>query len=306
MRLEKGRPNGIMAKQKAEASTTPLQRDLARRILEHLRDQSAPVGSRVSAPELAGIFKVSRSPVAGALGLLVEKGVLAPTGTRRLQVARDLAGANLDDIAPVSETEELYARVMRDRARGELPQEVSENELMPRYGVSRGVVRKLMMRFAAEGLAERLQGHGWRFAPSLDTAGTLKASYEFRLIVECGAFRTPGYRADGLRIEQLRAAHRRVMSMGRGVIGAAEWFHVNSSFHETLAGFSGNPFLTATVQHQNNLRRMWEAAIYSHLSVERIRVSCEEHLAILAAVEEGNLEWAESLMREHLKKAGRL
>jgi DNA-binding GntR family transcriptional regulator len=42
------------------------------------------------------------------------------------------------------------------------------------------------------------------------------------------------------------------------------------------------------------------------LTVDRIRVSCEEHLNILAAVEANNLEWAESLMREHLKKAGRL
>lgn len=60
------------------------------------------------------------------------------------------------------------------------------------------------------------------------------------------------------------------------------------------------------MQQQNKLRRMWEAAIYQDLSIERIRTSCNDHIAILDAVENGNLEWAESLMREHLKKAGRL
>lgn len=297
-----------MTKQKAGMATplTPLQRDLARRILEHLRDASVPAGTRVSAPELAALFRVSRSPIAGALSLLVERGVLQPTQTRRLEVACDLANANLDSIIPVSEVEDLYTRIMRDRSRGELPIEVSENELMPRYGVSRGVIRKLLMRFAAEGLAERLQGHGWRFVASLDSADTLKASYEFRLILECSAFRVAGYQTDAHKIGQLRSAHQRVLTVGRGVITATEWFHVNSSFHETMASFSGNPFLTAAVQHQNNLRRMWEAAIYQHLPVDRIKVSCEEHLSILDAAESGNLEWAESLMREHLKKAGRL
>lgn len=295
-----------MSGQKAESEVTPLQRDLARRILEHFRDQGLPQGTRVSAPELAELFKVSRSPIAGALNFLVERGVVEPTGTKRLMLARALAGVNLDDIAPVSEMEELYARMMRDRSRGDLPIEVSEAELMPRYGASRGVVRRLMMRFATEGLAERLHGHGWRFAASVDNPATLRASYEFRLIVECSAFRMAGYKADLQRIAQLRAAHERVLSLGRGVVTAAEWFQVNASFHETLASFSGNPFLTAAVQQQNNLRRMWEAAIFRNLSVERIRTSCEEHLAIVAAVEEGNLEWAESLLREHLKKAGRL
>jgi DNA-binding GntR family transcriptional regulator len=51
---------------------------------------------------------------------------------------------------------------------------------------------------------------------------------------------------------------------------------------------------------------MWESAIYQELSIDRIRISCNEHLSILDAVDKGNLEWAESLMREHLKKAGGL
>jgi len=289
--------------QNVESRATDLQLNLARRIVEHLRDRLVSAGSRISPTNLAAEFKVSRSPVMRALTLLVNEGLLARTATGRFEVVRNLADIELDVTVPASETEELFMRIMRDRARGELPAEVSESELMPRYGVSRGVIRRLMMRFAADGLAERLQGHGWLFAASLDSR-QLKASYQFRLIVECSAFRIAGYQAAPERIDQLRIGHQRILTLGRNMAGATEWFQVNAAFHETLTSFSGNPFLVAAVQQQNKLRRMWEAAIYQDLSIERIRTSCNEHIAILDAVENGNLEWAESLMREHLKKAG--
>lgn len=293
-----------MTMQNADMHTTDLQLDLARRIVAHLRDRSAPAGARVSSAELAAEFRVSRSPVTRALSLLLDRGILEKTSTGRLAVVRDMAGVELDAVAPASETEELFTRIMRDRARGELPAEVSESELIPRYGASRGLIRRLMMRFAAEGLAERQQGHGWRFVASLD-ATQLKASYQFRLIVECSAFRIPGYDAQPERVEQLRLGHERILGLGRNA-GADEWFQVNAGFHEALASFSGNPFLVSAVQQQNSLRRMWESAIYQELSIDRIRISCNEHLSILDAVDKGNLEWAESLMREHLKKAGGL
>lgn len=202
-----------MTIQNADMHTTDLQLDLARRIVAHLRDRSAPAGARVSSAELAAEFRVSRSPVTRALTLLLERGILEKTPTGRLAVVRDMAGVELDAVAPASETEELFTRIMQDRARGELPAEVSESELIPRYGASRGLIRRLMMRFAAEGLAERQQGQGWRFVALLD-ATQLKASYQFRLIVECSAFRIPGYDAQlldafGLRIIALGAMRAR-------------------------------------------------------------------------------------------------
>ncbi|WP_373356230.1 GntR family transcriptional regulator [Pseudoroseicyclus sp. CXY001] len=297
-----------MGTQNSEAAEalTPLQLDLAQKILQHLRDEALPVGTRVSAPELARSFNVSRSPVGRALGLLVEEGVLRVTPSRRMEVARDVSKLEVPALAGPSPQEDLYKRIMRDRARGDLPREVSEAELIPRYGVSRGTIRKVLMRFAADGLAQRLQGHGWQFVESLHDAESLRESYHFRLIVECSAFRAPGYHADPARIDQIRRAHERILTLGRGAVTAEQWFGVNAGFHEAVAGFSGNRYLVSAVQHQNNLRRMREAALYEELSIRRIRVSCEEHLDVLAAIEEGNLEWAESLMREHLKKAGGL
>ncbi|MGO4841776.1 GntR family transcriptional regulator, partial [Rhizobiaceae sp. 2RAB30] len=112
---------------------------------------------------------------------------------------------------------------------------MSEAELMPRYGISRGVVRKLLLRFAAEGLAQRLPGHGWRFADSLVGGDAYRESYEFRIAVECAALRSPHFKADPQQLAPIRRAHERIVAESRGTTGGDEWFRINAAFHETLA-----------------------------------------------------------------------
>ncbi len=282
---------------------SPLQIDLARRILERIRDFELGIGTRISAPELARAFGVSRSPISAALDMLVEKGVLQPTEKRGLRIALDISGIDIHELLPSSPIEVLYRQMMRERASGELPQDVSEAELMPRYGVSRGIVRKLLMRFAAEGLAQRLPGHGWRFVDSLVGDQAYRESYEFRIVVECAALRASAFNADPEHLGQVRRAHERILKDPQASTGGDEWFRVNASFHESLAACSGNRFLVDAVRQQNNLRRMHESGVFLELPVERIEQSCREHLAILDAVEAGDMEWAEAMLRQHLRQA---
>jgi DNA-binding GntR family transcriptional regulator len=287
-------------------TASPLQIDLARRILERIRDAGWTVGTRVSVPDLARTFGVSRSPISAALELLVAQGILTSFETRGLQLARDVAELDPEDVLPSSPLEDLYRRMMKDRSQGELPQDVSEAELMPRYQVSRGVIRKLLLRFAAEGLVQRLPGHGWRFAESLVGDDACRESYEFRIAVECAALRSPMFHADPQILATVRRAHERILSTlldGKTLANGDEWFRVNASFHEGLAACSGNRFLADAVRQQNNLRRLQESAGFEQLPGERLEQSCREHLAILDAVEVGEIEWAEALLRQHLRQA---
>lgn len=287
-------------------SASPLQIDLARRILERIRDSGWTIGTRISVPDLARAFGVSRSPVSAALELLVARGILMGFETRGLQLALDVAELDLEAILPSSPLEDLYRRMMKERALGQLPQDVSEAELMPRYQVSRGVIRKLLLRFAADGLAQRLPGHGWRFAESLVGDDAQRESYEFRIAVECAALRSLTFRVDPRQLAPVRRAHERILSTildGKPLTGGDEWFRVNASFHEGLAACSGNRFLADAVRQQNNLRRLQESAGFEQLPTERFEQSCREHLAILDAVEAGEIEWAEALLRQHLRQA---
>lgn len=291
-------------KHSGQEALTPLQIDLARRILEFIRDNGWKPGTRISVPDLARRFGVSRSPVTVALQILSRQGVVGPVPApgRGLQVTADAEDVDIEAVAPDSPLEETYRLMIRDRARGTLPQDVSEAELIARYGIARGLVRKLLLRFSTEGLAHRQPGHGWRFSDSLDDETALSDSYEFRMAVECAALRGRNFALDDRQLEGLRHMHTRILSAGV-VPDAEEWLRVNNAFHEGLAVFSRNRFFIEAVRQQNNLRRMQESAIYSELSFERIAQSCREHLQILDALAVGEREWAEALLRQHLRRA---
>lgn len=281
-----------------------LQLDLARRILERMRDLGWNVGARISVPEMARSFGVSRSPIAAALDLLAAQGIIGPTATRGLQVVKPLADLDFRTVLPRSPVEDLYRRMMRERSSGALSQEVSEAELLARYGVPRGVIRKLLMRFAAEGLAHRLPGHGWRFVDTLVGEQAYDESYEFRMVIECAALRSSAFKLDLEQFAQIRRAHERIRSVAAtAAFDGDDWFRVNASFHEGLAACSGNRFLAEAVRQQNNLRRMQESFAFMDLPMERVEQSCREHMGILDAVEAGDMKWAEDLLRRHLRQA---
>ena len=283
---------------------TPLQTELARQILDLARDEGWEAGTRIPEQALARRLGVSRSPVGKALKFLAGHGVLVAAPPRGYALARRVDSAVRQAVPlPPSEVEALFARVMVDRARGALAQEVSEAELSERYGAARGTMRKVLLRFARDGLAERLRGHGWRFADGLDDERAVDESYEFRLATECAGLRAPGFKVDPQRLETLRRAHLDLMARAGEAITREAWFEVNAALHEALAAWSGNRFFLQAVKNQNSLRRMQEYSDFSALGAERIRTSCEEHLAILDALAGGDVAFAEALLRRHLTRA---
>jgi DNA-binding GntR family transcriptional regulator len=218
--------------------------------------------------------------------------------TRSLDATTDTAS-----LIPSSAGEDLYSLVMSERASGRLAAQVSEAELSARYRTTRGSVRRVLMRLAAEGLAERQRGHGWRFAEALDTDAAIAESYAFRIAVECASLRQPGYAVDPAKMAQLRRAHERILTLPAGSVNRAEWYRVNSSFHEALAGWSGNRFILQAVRQQNSLRQINEYAEFPSLAPARIGQSCREHLGILDALQAGDLSFAEALLKRHLQLA---
>ena len=134
-------------------------------IVEHIREQSLPAGHHLGTQLLADMLRVSRAPVSAALKELDEAGVVYSEPHRGFFVAKAIS--HLPPSNPAQPTEEdeekLYFQIAEDRLSGKLPDKISENELMRRYGVSRSRLQILLGQIAEEGWVERLPGHGWVF-----------------------------------------------------------------------------------------------------------------------------------------------
>ena len=187
------------------SSPSPLQLDIANQVIRLIRTGELAPGQHLTEQALAQRFGVSRTPVRVAFKLLEERGYLLSRANAGVTVSEVLPGEELAGIGMTGE--ELYLSILSDRVQGQLPDVLSEAELLARYQVPRSVLMRALLRLNHEGLLVRRKGHGWGFQPTLDSDQAKYESYRFRLMVECGGLREKTFRADGEALEQSRQAH---------------------------------------------------------------------------------------------------
>ncbi len=279
---------------------TPLQVDLARRIAREIATGAHTTGTHLSEELLARQYQVSRTPVRAALKLLALQDLInyKPNSGYFVREGAEAAPAPQWQSHGLT-SDELYRLLIEDRASRQLPDTFTDRDVLQRYAVTRSVLAKTLVRLSAEALIEKRKGHGWRFPNSVDDERARAESLRFRAAVECAGLLEPDFRTDRAALERMRLSHLALAQTHDPDALAREFSTLNADFHEMLAGFSGNRFVLQTVQQQNQLRRL--ARRGTVFPVPRYAESIDEHLRIMQAVAENELEWASALMRQHLR-----
>ncbi|RON09774.1 GntR family transcriptional regulator [Pseudomonas brassicacearum] len=281
---------------------TTLQVKVAAQILAAIQSGELAPGSHLKEVELAERFGVSRSPIRGALMYLATKDLVGRLPHQGFCVLESPLSIGPDKVSlPVGEDEELYQRLIDDRLAQALPDQVMESDLLRRYGASKAVLRRCLLRLSDEGVMQRKHGHGWMFLPTLSSAEKRFESYRFRMLLEPAGLLEPTFK---LTRERLQCCREKQQALLEGAPDSLSFFEANAEFHELLALASGNSFILQAVQQQNRLRRLTEFHTVSNL--ERVKTSCREHLQIIEALEQGDREWASTLLYRHLKVASTL
>ena len=271
------------------------QAELAERILDWLRRRDLAPGDHVPERLATEAFHVSRTPVRAALSLLAARGLLERRDRLGFFVTADLqSAAPAEAVPPVA----LYAAILRDRFSKRLEGEVTAAKLVKRYRVGRPEVMRALARLQQEGIVERALGQRWVFLPALDSLRSQEDSHRFRLILEPAAFSQPGFAPDHRRARDLRLALEELILQGPAQLDMKRVLETDIAFHEAMGEASGNRFLADAIRRQSRLRRLAMSSM--QVPPPRLIESCREHLAILNAVEAGNLARAAELMRDHL------
>lgn len=236
--------------------------------------------------------------------MLSKRGLLNVVPRRGYVLKRAIRDQDLEQYSDLaSEDDKLVQRMAADRFAGDLPDSVTETELMRRYEVARGALARVLNSLVLDNVIQRRSGHGWRFLPALDATRLHEDSYRFRLLIEPACVLEPTFRLDKPRAQRLRQIHVELLSDGLEKLSSGKFFELNAGFHEFVACCSRNRFLEQAVIHQNRLRRF-----FSYIAVftpERMRVSCSEHVAILDRLMAGEREHAATLLWRHLLGSSR-
>lgn len=276
---------------------------LAHRLIEHIRTERLQAGHHLTEQSLEAALGTSRSPIRGALAYLAQKGVVEPQPPRRgLFLARNAADLGvIDSELTTTGEEQAYLALASDKLAGRLPAILSENEAMRRYSLTRERVRRVLARAANEGWIEQRASKGWSFLPMIDGPQACRESYELRIALEPTAMLMHSFAIDSDVLRRIRIQQQSLADGGYRTAGHVEMFQANATFHEALAGLSGNRFIVQTIIRQNQLRRLLEYRETDDR--ERVRRQCEEHLAILDLLERGERGEAALLLTEHLGNA---
>ena len=280
------------------AAPSRLQADLAHRILTRLRQENAQPGHHLVELDLSAGFGVSRTPVRGALKLLERQGVVKARQGRGFVLTK-LPPETDEAESEAGEEDRLFQILAEARAKGALPDQFTQQELMRRFGARLSVVLAVLRQLAELGLVERKPGNGWAFMP--DPARILSESYAFRRALEPQMLLQPGFRLDRAWAEKARNEHQKLRKKAWRAGDGVRFHAVNADFHEQLARGSGNRAMLKAVERHNRLREFligqWD------YPMDQTHSAIDDHLEILAALEAGYADKAAALMLHHLTQS---
>ncbi|ALV04720.1 GntR family transcriptional regulator [Roseateles depolymerans] len=173
---------------------------------------------------------------------------------------------------------------------------LGEQQLALLFDCSRTIVREALTRLAARGIVTVSARRGWYLiAPSQEEA---REAFEARRVIELGLIR--GQQGQGgldpMGLARLRGHLQQEHAAVRGDDVGTRSFLLGD-FHVCLAECLGNSLLADTLR-DFTARTTLIAMLYqsSHDAAQ----SCQEHVAIVDALERGDLAAAEALMADHL------
>jgi DNA-binding GntR family transcriptional regulator len=294
------------AKTQKSSDPSPLQAELAARILRSLHEQGAGPGHHLVEQDLCRQFGVSRTPVRGALKLLAEDGRVESRANRGFILLKPVTDAAASEpLDPQDEEDQqLFIAIAKARNTGKLPVEVAQQEVVRMFDAKLPTVLRVLRQMSDLGLVERKPGNGWSFMASIDSSRTRSESYAFRRAVEPAMLLQTTFQLDREWAKESRAKHMEFRRKPWRDTLAVKFYEINSDFHEQLARCSGNRYMLSAVQRQIQLRTFMNYQwVYG---VERVQASIDEHLAILSALEANRNHDAAVLMEGHLLASRRV
>lgn len=170
-----------------------------------------------------------------------------------------------------------------------------EEELSRRFGTKRHVVREAIFELERMGLVERVPNKG-AVVRSLDPS-EVRQVYDVRIALETLAAEliplpAPEEVLAGLRDIQ----NRHAKAVDAGDPRAA--FHANMAFHNALFAACGNSHLVDLIRQ--SAKKVHGARSLTAVDPVYLRRACDEHWAMIEAMENGDRARLKDLFRDHI------
>jgi DNA-binding GntR family transcriptional regulator len=170
-------------------------------------------------------------------------------------------------------------------------------DLEARYGCTRIDLRRALDRLAANRLVQHVHNRGYHVYEA--DARVYAELHDIRTVLELRAAELIAESATPADVRELRRLAKRFDSLlANGTV--FEQYDANIAFHQRLLDACSNRELAQLIMDIR--RRGPSAPIFQWKTHARIEQSSREHLAMVDAIEAGNLPRLQKLVREHIQQ----
>lgn len=196
----------------------------------------------------------------------------------------------------ILDEEDLHKAITRALLEGKLRPgtPLRERYLAESFGVTRGMVRKVLLRLGQEGKLEMHANRG-AFVPE-PTAAQIHFVYQTRRAVEAGILCLLAPSITTAQLQHLRA-HVLNEHLASQRARRDESIQLAGDFHVVLAGLLNNPDLSEMVRQLVSRTQMFVALFEP---VRDAHCAAEEHGPIVDALAKGDTQCAVDIMMKHL------
>jgi DNA-binding GntR family transcriptional regulator len=212
-------------------------------------------------------------------------------------MSEPLAAGSRRVTRPVPLRQAVYDTLAEMIAAGSLKpgQHLVESDLAAHLGVSRQPIREALQRLSIDGWVELRPAYGaYVHVPTSDEVDDLLS---VRSVLETYSARGAAQHVTQERVDRLRELY----DAGMAALAAddkAGLVTANSDFHAYIAAISGNKVLVELIS-QVERRVRW---YYTPIARPRGKEAWNEHETIISAIESGDGDLAEQLMRVHTER----
>lgn len=212
-------------------------------------------------------------------------------------------------------SQHAYASIQQRIVSGDLKigSLVSEQSLAEDLGISRTPVREAIRQLQHEGLVEQIARYGT--IVRMPNRRELEESYEVRQALESFAVAQASQCADRADIAKARVFLNEMVKVAAHLEDAQldslegvklqRFLAADLGFHMSLLQAAGNSQILRLVNSSRVMTRIFGTARVQH-DLKIVRPTCEQHRAILEAVEERDAMAAGRLMAEHIQAGKRI
>ncbi|UVC06638.1 GntR family transcriptional regulator [Rhizobium sp. TH2] len=175
---------------------------------------------------------------------------------------------------------------------------ITVDGLVREFNVSQTPIREALGRLEGEGLVVKQHLIGYSAAPQI-TRRRFDELYQMRLLLEPDAAGKAAAVMDDEKLAVLREAAG-VMLRKEGTderIRYSTFARQDAIFHDRIMEFAGNELIRETVSFQHTHFHIFRLMFHSRVTEEAL----DEHAALLAAFEKGDVSAAQKAMHDHIE-----